>query len=560
MAETEVIVKYNGNIQQIANSLGGTAEILSRNCAILTIEENQIQNLYELTEIEDIELPKRLFVSATPNALNSVCIGGVNDDSYGLSGRNVIVAIIDSGIDYTHPTFLNSEGTTRILNIWDQTIEGVPPDGFTQGTEFSTEQINAALQSGEQLSTRDTVGHGTAVAAIAAGNRNDSAFLGVAYEADILAVKVGNKGNDFFAESTQIMRALKYCIDKAKAYQKPVVINMSFGMNSGSHRGDSLFERYIAEIGTEWKSNIVIPTGNEGAAGHHFSGTVSAYKTTDIDFFTASGINGFYLTLWKNFADSFTVELIFPDNSGSGIIGIESQRKTVRNNNFVLNVLYGQPVRYSVQQEIYFDIRATGNSLMSGQWRLRIRSTEIVDGNINIWLPTLEEVTSRTYFSGANIYDTITLPATADNVIRVSGYNNRIGSIANFSGKGNINTVLPFPDISAPAVDVLSARVGGGYDSFTGTSFAAPFVTGAVALIMQWGISDRNSPFLYGERIRAFLRLGANRSNTVKYPNPSFGYGTLCLNKTISFLERYTLGSDNLFMPIPNNSGGVNDE
>ena len=547
MAQTEIIVKYNGNINTVASSVGGTAEILSSSYAIITLDENNIMQLYQYTEIEDIELSKRLYLEASFNLISS-CIRSVNDtQSYGLTGIGVIVAILDSGIDYTHPDFKNPDGTTRILNIWDQSVEGNPPQGFTEGTEYTREQINNALRENntELVPSSDTVGHGTAVAGIAAGNGSESGgeVIGAAPESELIIVKVGQKGNDFFAQSTELMRALRYTVNKARSYGKAVAINMSFGMNSGSHRGDSLFEEFISEISNEWKCSIIIPTGNEGSAGHHYSGRITSNKTSDINFFTASGLNSFYLSLWKNFADSFSVELIFPDGTSSGVIGIENRTKTVRVKNMILTVLYGQPSRYSVGQEIYFYVRAADGVLDAGLWLLRIIASTIVDGNINIWLPTLEEVTAKTYFSGPTVTDTMTIPSTAKKVIRVSGYNDRIGSIANFSGVGNSNLALPIPDIAAPAVNIMSTRAGGGYDSFTGTSFAAPFVTGAAALMMQWGIADRNSPFLYGERIRAFLRLGAKRNANMKYPNTTFGYGTLCLSNTVEYMERYKWGA-----------------
>ncbi len=546
MAQTEVIVKYNGNIANVAFSAGGAAEILSSNYAVITIEENNIPTLYEYTEVEDIELPKKLYLAASYNLISS-CIRSVRDtQGYGLTGNGVIVAILDSGIDYTHPDFRNSDGSTRILAIWDQSVEGNPPYGFGEGTEYTNEEINTALmnQSYELVPTTDLAGHGTAVAGIAAGNGSDNGgeINGAAPEADILVVKVGKKGNDFFAQSTELMRALRYTIDKAKSFHKAVAINMSYGMNSGSHQGDSLFEEFIAEISIEWKCSIVVPTGNEGSAGHHYSDILTSNKTTNIDFFTASGIENYYLSLWKNFADTFSVELIFPDGTSSGVIGIENQLKTVRVGNNILTVLYGQPNRYSTGQEIYFFIRSDRGTINAGLWKLRIISSDIVDGKIDVWLPTTEEVGTKTYFSNPVINNTMTLPSTSQNVIRVSGYNDRLNSIAPFSGVGSVDSDI-IPDIAAPCVNILSVRAGGDYDAFTGTSFAAPFVTGAAALMMQWGIVDGNAPFFYGERIRAFLRLGAKRTPNQKYPNPYFGYGTLCLSNTISYMERYRWGN-----------------
>jgi len=371
---------------------------------------------------------------------------------------------------------------------------------------------------------------------------------GVATEASLIVVKVGMKGFMAFARTTELMRAVKYVVDTARTLNHPVVINMSFGMNNGSHRGDTLFETYLTDISNEWKTSIVIPTGNEGAAGHHYRGQIASNQIKEIDFFTAPGIEEFYISFWKNFADSFSVEVIFPNGESSGVISISNQVKNVRVDNLMLTVIYGQPSHYSINQEIFFQVRATTETVKTGTWKLRIISGRVVDGNFRMWLPTLELVTDKTYFSNPTSEDTLTIPSTAYKMVTVAGYNDRVGNIAEFSGKGNANMALPNPDLAAPAVGIISTSPGGGYDSFTGTSMAAPFVTGSVALMMQWGIVNNNDPFLYGERVRAFLRLGANRQANVTYPNPTFGYGTLCLSSTMGFLERYRWGSNNLWL------------
>ena len=545
----EVIVKFNGDIYKAAERAGGSAEILSSDYAVINIERNSIPLLYEYTEIEDIELPKKLFINTGYN-LTASCISSVQNRE-GLSGNGVIIAVIDSGIDYTHIDFRNEDGSTRILFLWDQTIAGNAPSGFNEGTEYSEADINAALSEPEPfdiLPSKDISGHGTAVAGIAAGNGRSSygENTGVAPEASIIAVKVGREDSESFALTTELMRAVKYVIDKAQELEMPVAINLSFGMNNGSHRGDSLFEEFLGDMADEWKTSVIVPTGNEGSAGHHYSGKISSNQIKEIEFFSASGIESFYISLWKNFADSFGVELIFPDGYSSGVINTESRLKTVRNDNAVLTVIYGQPSRYSAGQEIYFDVRTEKGTIKPGLWRLRIISSNVVDGKIDMWLPTLEEVGAKTYFTEPSISDTITLPATAEKVVRVSGYNDRLGSIAGFSGTGSRENNI-FPDVAAPAVNIISARSGGGYDSFTGTSFAAPFVTGSAALMMEWGIVNKNSPFLYGERIRAFLRLGASRAQGISYPNITFGYGRLCLSETFEYMKRYKWGGSELW-------------
>ncbi|MGI6280312.1 MAG: S8 family serine peptidase, partial [Acutalibacteraceae bacterium] len=340
----EIIVKYSGDINAVAQQIGAEVEELLGGYAIVTIRPQDINRLYLYPEVESIELPKKLFIKSTFNLI-STCVRSVHGTNFsGLTGKGAIVAIIDYGIDYTHMDFRNPDGSTRILYLWDQSLQGMPPAGFASGAEYTSEQINLALNSPdpyEIVPSRDINGHGSAVAGIAAGNGRESngANTGVAPEADLIIVKVGTRGFASFTRTTEIMRAVKYIIDKARQLNRPVAINMSFGTNQGSHRGDSLFETYLSEASTEWKNVIVVPTGNEGDAGHHYSGRLISNSVHELNFFTAVGLEEFYITLWKNFTDEVSVEVIFPNGKSSGVIGIENQVVDVQEGNTVLTII-----------------------------------------------------------------------------------------------------------------------------------------------------------------------------------------------------------------------------
>lgn len=521
-------------------------EILSENYAIFTLQKEKIPLLINYSEIENIETPKTLTINLK-ETLNKSCITSVkNSENYNLTGQGVLIAIIDSGIDYTHIDFINQNGKSRILYLWDQTNDsGTAPKGFTSGSEYTNEQLNLAISSKnpfEIVPQEDVLGHGTAVAGIAAGNgrASNGENMGVAPKASLIVVKLGEKGFPSFARTTEFMRALKYVSDKALELKMPLVINISYGTNDGPHNGKSLFETYIDEIAQKWKTSIVVASGNEGAAAHHYKGKIESGQIQEVKFFYAGKFPSFYITIWKNFVDSLTVELIFPNGQSTGEIIYYDLTRNYKFADASVFVNFSQPRFYNAFQEIFFNIKSNSEIAPIGIYTIRIRASTIVDGNYNIYLPTTEEVTLETAFIFPNIDTTLTLPSTAQNVITVGGYNASREIISDFSGRGyTLNYIYVKPDLVAPSEGILTAKVNGGYTVFSGTSMAAPFVTGSVALLMQWGIVDLNDPFLYGERIKAYLLSGAKRKSNITYPNNIWGYGTLCLFNTLNQLKNF---------------------
>jgi len=542
----EVIVKFSGSLEDIRTGLGADIELLSQNYAILTLPLDELSKLYDYPQIEYIELPK-LLSYVLRESLDSACIASVHSQAgLNLTGKGVIVGIIDSGIDYSHPDFRNPDGTTRLLSLWDQTGTGTPPQGFRNGAEYTQAQINLALASSNPLDVVpqvDTVGHGTAVAGVAAGNGAASGGLerGAAPGASLIVVKLGNAGNESFTRTTEIMRAVKYISDKALALRMPVSMNISYGTNNGSHMGYSLFDRYLDSMCERWKSAISVATGNEGAAGHHFSATLTDEGPVDIEFSVSGNPRLFYMTLWKSFVDTMTFELISPNGRSSGVIQpLQSVTYTSFGNTDV-SVIYAQPTQLTVLQEVYFLFQMRAPASETGVWKLVARGENIVDGRFNVWLPTVEDVSQNTTFLNPDINMTLTIPSTARSVISVGGYNSIIDIAAIFSGRGADCPCAPMkPDLVAPAVNIVTPKAGGGYDSNTGTSMAAPFVTGSAALMMEWGIVRQNDPFLFNQRIKAFLCRGARRKEPLTYPNNQWGYGALSLCDTMDQLVEYT--------------------
>ncbi len=541
----EVIVKYNGDITVIQSELGAVVELLGQNYAVITGTTEQIKGLYSYPQIEYVELPKTLTYELS-NSRYSVCVTRAQGEPYRLTGKNTAIGIIDSGIDYTHPDFITDDGKSRILYIWDQTRDGNAPLGFRSGYEYTNEMLNDALSRDDPYSAvnfRDEIGHGTAVAGIAAGNGRSSngRERGISPEASLIIVKLGRRGFGAFPRTTELMRGIKYIIDKARELSLPLSINISYGTNDGSHDGNSLFEQYVNEISGEWKSVICVASGNEGDSGHHYSSVITQGKSTDIPFSVTGLSQKIYMTLWKSFSDDMTFRITNPNGESSEIIYPTSRYNVFSLGNTDITVLYGQPTVYTQYQEVFFLFEAKGDRIDSGVWTLGVSGENITsDGRIDIWLPTVEDVSKNTAFSTPDPNVTLTLPSTSERVISVGGYDANTNTASTFSGRGYTrNNVFVKPDITAPAVNVLTTKAGGGYDTFTGTSISAPFVTGAVSLMMEWGIVQGNDIFLYGQRVKAFLQKGARRTQNIPYPNNVWGYGTLCIGNTLDLLSQY---------------------
>lgn len=537
--EWEVIVKYSGNSGAIA--LPGRVTLLRNGYAILRLKESDISHLSEIHQIEYIEKPKRLYFDVE-NGRRVSCINSVQSTrlSFGengsvpLFGRGILVAILDSGINYRLADFRNMDGTTRIERLWDQTIDGNPPTGYQIGTEYTREQIDAALsERGADILSRDDSGHGTAVAGVAAGNgrASDGEYRGVASESDLLIVKLGTPRRDGFPRTTELMQALNYVVNVAEEIQKPVAINISLGNNYGSHDGTSLLERFMDELSSVGRSVICVGSGNEGNSAGHASGHLEREGEEILSLGVQMRETTLNVQIWKSYVDEVEISLETPygERIGPIIENLGSQRYAV--NGAELLIYYGKPSPYSVRQEVYIDFLPQEVYIPSGVWKIILRPRRIVDGKYEMWLPSQSALNVGTGFLNPSPTLTLTIPSTASRVVTVGAYNGRTLTYANFSGRGGNGSK---PDLVAPGVDIVTVYVNGGYQSVTGTSFATPFVTGAAALLMEWGIVNGNDPFLYGEKVKAYLRRGAKKlPGFMQYPNDEIGYGALCVRDSI---------------------------
>ena len=541
----ELIVKYSGTLEAVRQTARSVTELLN-GYAVIVIEEERIGQLAQLPEVEFIEKPKKLYFQTDVGRQVS-CIDIVQDMPLSLRGKGTLIGIVDSGIDYENAEFRNEDGTTRIVSLWDQSVNGRPPAGYLAGTEYTREQIDAALATEDKegrrqmVKTSDVSGHGTAVAGIAAGNGRGSEgrrFRGAAPEAELIIVKMGAPREGGFPRTTELMRGVDYIVRKAVELRRPVAINISFGNTYGSHDGTSLVERFLNDIADMWKNVICIGSGNEGASAGHVSGKVRRQISETVELAVQQREPALSIQIWKSYVDEMGVSVISPSGRQAGPFYefLGAQRYILGDTELL--IYYGEPKPYSVKQEIYLSLLPGKQYIESGVWKIVLTPGRIVDGEYQMWLPTQSSLNMGTAFLQPNSMSTLTIPSTASLAVTVAAYDARTFSYADFSGRGPAGmyegeNVLK-PDIAAPGVRVTAPVPGGGYQSFSGTSFAAPFVTGSAALLMEWGIVRGNDPYLYGEKVKAYLRKGAKQlAGYERWPNALLGYGALCVRDSL---------------------------
>ena len=558
----EVIVKYYGNLYELNEKYPQIEVIeLLGNYGILRLPEPLIDTIASEDMITYIEKPKQLFYQVQ-EVKRAACVSSLQVRKPSLSGQNILVGIIDSGIDYTHPDFMNPDGTTRITALWDQTIPPYsvpydtspstpdnisssllpPPEHYPFGTLFTAQDINRALTTSNPQErftlcpSQDLSGHGTHVAGIAAGNgqASNGVYRGVAYEADLIVVKLGIPGPNSFPSTSLLMMAVDFCVRESLERNIPLALNLSFGNTYGSHSGSSLLETYLDSVAMLGRIAIVVGSGNEGAGNGHTSGQLSPNQTQTIEFSVSDYTTTLNLQLWKNYWDEFLITLSPPVGTA---ISLPSGFGTWRYSFGETDVYSynGEPTPYSPFQEIYLDFIPQDTYLTPGIWTIRLTPQNIRNGRWDMWLPASAIRNRTTAFLRPTPTTTLTIPSTASRVITVGAYDSRQNTIAPFSGRGfTWNNQQVKPDLVAPGVDIISCAPGGGYVSKTGTSMATPFVTGSCALLMQWGILEDNAPFLYGEKIKAYLINGAKPlPGFDEYPNPQAGWGALCADDSL---------------------------
>ncbi len=376
----------------------------------------------------------------------------------------------------------------------------------------------------------------THVAGIAAGNgrASNGLYRGVASRSDLLIVKLGTSVGGSFPRTSQLMEGIDFVVKFGIALRRPVAINISFGNNYGSHTGRTLMESYINDISLLGTTCIVIGTGNEGATGNHAQGVLTMGRNQVVELAVSEFEFSLNNQIWKNYYDHFDITIMAPNGTRVGPIPRILGKQQFRIGQTQILLYYGDPTPFNPQQEIYIELLPVGRYIDSGVWRFELVPQRIVSGDYDMWLPAGGVKNPETRFLLPSEFTTLTVPSTADMVISVGAYNAYTDSYAPFSGRGFTRNLRIKPDLVAPGVNINSCAPGGGYAVRSGTSMATPFVTGSAALLMQWGIVNGNDPYLYAEKVKAYLINGARQLRIESvYPNRTLGYGALCLERSI---------------------------
>lgn len=529
----ELIVKYNGNLDRLTGGI--RVEPLIAGYAIVTIPENLIGAFSRMEEIEFIEKPKKLYPQVTAG-LGASCFYPLLQPVSGkaLSGQGVYMAILDSGIDYTDPMFRYADGTTKIAWLWDQGKRAdaekgeKPPQGFFTGVEYSRKMLNANLQKNSERLTTDVTGHGTNVAKIAVQG---------APESELIIVKL-DTARGTYPSTVSLLRAFTYVAKKAQAENMPVAINLSYGNTYGAHDGSSLLERFIDNITEVGRNVICIGAGNEGASAGHFAGKLSENEIQRISFAMGTYERSFSLQLWKWYADRMDISILSPAGEQYLIrnqnAGGEAQQAVMEQTQLL--IFSGRPQPYRKREEVYIDFIPVETYLNTGIWTIEITPRRIANGELRLYMPSAVVRSENTRFLLPSPAQTLTIPSTAQKVITVGAYNAYVRSYAAFSGRGDAGSDRAEnnkPDLAAPGVNI---RIGEGEGGavVSGTSYATPFVTAAAALLMEYGIVQGNDPFLYGEKVKAYLHAGARQLPGYDiWPNDQVGWGALCVSESL---------------------------
>ena len=526
------VSSYGNDDITLLNSLHSLRHVLKYNIEACGLEQSPYEALPALFTLTSS-------ISMEKSGIEAV----QNNPEFGLFGQGIIVGIIDTGIDYQHSAFINNDKTTRILSIWDQTIqEGLPPSGFTFGTEYNKSLINNALVSRDPASivpSMDTNGHGTAIASIIAGNPDsDHSFSGIVPQSELVVVKLKeakhNLKNIFFAptdslcfQESDIMLGIRYLITVSQKLNRPLVICIALGSSHGGHDGYGPLSTYLDSISRFPGIGISVSAGNEGSNNrHYFNNTLSEPFYNNFALNIGISDRRFSMEIWPYAPQRFSIEITTPTGETTQIVYpslkecqgfiLGSSHSYIWVNNIAFESTTGDPVIL-----IRFD------NPLPGIWNLLVRNNEKEPFSFHSWLPSGNLISDETFFLKGDPNTTITTPGNTMSALTVTAYNQYNDTILVESGRGYTRSGPIKPDIAAPGYQLPCAIPKEQYGTLTGTGAAAAHTAGVIAMILEWAYSKGNFTAVTGIQINRMIIREAQRNDLYIYPNNIWGYGQI---------------------------------
>lgn len=586
------LIEYRGNFkEQIDKVSYACGDIITDTIGVIALNPNDLDRL--LKDVPSILFadPRRMFILNDISPSYADNINTIKINPYlNLTGRNVLIGIIDTGIDYLNREFMREDDTSRILSIWDQTIRDNTNESVYIGETYSNEQINAAINASKNnedpykiVPSKDNVGHGTKVAGIIGARGYSSEFKGIANDSEFVIVKLFESSN--FVQilkdngvppvpvynTSETIAGLEYLKRIFLQLKKPMVIYIGVGGTDGAHDGTDLISRYVSSLGSLRGICLVSGVGNEGAAQGHASGYIDAVGGIKaIDLRIPREMKYFSFNIYIRKPNRASLNVISPTGESSSIIeskiGQSQYYKFVFTNTEMM-VKYSTPDHFTGHEIINIAF----NNIKPGIWTFQLIGYYIANGRYDIWLPPKVTLPENTIFLESDPYNTLTVPSTAINVVTVAYYGEGNSLIAS-SGKGyNANNFIN-PNLATIGMNVLTIQPLGGVTTFSGSSAATAIVAGACALLLEWGVVKGNDTTMYSKKIISYLTYGAYRNELYRFPNRETGYGDLDLlgtfnviSKAYRGLETFSLKNDEdgnfieyyvnkLFIRIPKNN------
>lgn len=546
----DFISTYSALPEQLSAMTGiECIDFVSRQFAVLHIPMDDLESPMNFSYYTYSAIPKLYSLLDTDSMEASGILPASRVPAFGNQGQGVLIGFVDTGIDYQNPLFRKADGSSRILGIWDQTLETGAPDpvnGFQAlyGTQYSKEEIDQALAAPDPLAlvpSADENGHGTFLASVAAGGEDpDQDFTGAAPKASIAMVKLKpakeylrdfyliREGADAYQEN-DIMMGVAYLLHLARRFSMPLVICLGLGTNQGSHVGKSPLGLYLDDINIYAGTAVITAAGNETGYGHHYRAVTRPEETLQtVELNVGEKDSDFSMEFWAQDVDIYRVGFISPTGEVVDPLPSSTEEENV--------------IRFLVEQTeitVFSSIvnTATGSQMvfirfkdpMPGIWNLTVSSALNVTGAFHIWLPSRGFISDTTYFLRPDPDTLVTGPGNSQYALTVSAYDHTTGGIYIHSSRGFSRSGQIKPELAAPGVNITGAGLRSGFVQRSGTSAAAAHAAGAAAILLHWGILERNDPFMNTSAIKTYLIRGAKRNPALTYPNREFGYGTLDL-------------------------------